>query len=278
MRDDQAPDHRPAEGTGGAPGDGTAMSRATRRLRDVDRASAVVRAARTLRRLTPGGDGLAEDRDPLAVRPSDRIVRLIAEVGGVQPSATRELGLAAVAVWQSISRRHDLGHDGAPVTILFTDLVGFSSWALRVGDEQVLQLLRKVNQVCQQAASRYRGRIVKSLGDGLMVAFAEPGPAIDAGCEMCTAVSALDINGYRPQLRAGLHTGHPRLVRDDFLGVDVNIAARVSAAASAGELLATAEALAGVDTELYTLRRKRGFRAKGAPTDLKVYSVIPRYE
>ncbi|WP_084215835.1 adenylate/guanylate cyclase domain-containing protein [Pseudonocardia spinosispora] len=243
------------------------------RLREFDRAA--VGAARAVRRLAPGGDQLDEARDQQGGRTSDRIARLIEEVGADRPSASRELGLAAVATWQSLARRRDVGRNGAAVTILFTDLVDFSSWALLVGDDTVLRLLRKVGRVCETAASRYRGTVVKSLGDGLMVAFANPTAAIEAGCEMCTAVSAIDIDGYRPQLRAGLHTGHPRRVGKDYIGVDVNIAARVSAAAAGGQVLASDAALAEVDRERYRLRRKRGFRAKGAPTDIEVFSVTP---
>ena len=77
-------------------------------------------------------------------------------------------------------------------------------------------------------------------------------------------------------MRAGLHTGEPRAVGDDYLGVDVNIAARVAAAAGAGELLVSADTLAVADDDNYVKRRRR-FKAKGVPSDLEVFSVIPRY-
>jgi class 3 adenylate cyclase len=78
-------------------------------------------------------------------------------------------------------------------------------------------------------------------------------------------------------LRAGLHTGEPRHVGDDYLGVDVNIAARVADAASGGEVLATEATLAATDQSKYIKRRRR-FRAKGTPKDLVVYEVLPRYD
>jgi class 3 adenylate cyclase len=74
-----------------------------------------------------------------------------------------------------------------------------------------------------------------------------------------------------------LHSGHPRKVGRDYIGVDVNVAARVAGAAAGGEVLVSGPALDDVDAELYTVRRRRGFRAKGTPADLKVYSVVPRY-
>jgi adenylate cyclase len=85
----------------------------------------------------------------------------------------------------------------------------------------------------------------------------------------------MTVEGYQPRLRAGVHTGRPRVVGRDYLGVDVNIAARVAGAAGGGEVLVSGPALDTVDRDAYTLRRRR-FRAKGAPPDLQVFSVAPR--
>jgi class 3 adenylate cyclase len=244
--------------------------------RRTDRNQGVLKAVGTLRRIAPGGSQLSE-AGPSGDRASDRIARLITEVSSDQPSATRELGLAGIQVWQALTRSRGIGRNNAAVTILFTDLVGFSDWALKVGDDHVLRLLRDVGRVSETAIARHGGSVVKSLGDGLMAVFASPAPAIEAAHEACTAVSAITLDGYRPQLRTGLHSGHPRKVGRDYIGVDVNVAARVAGAAAGGEVLVSGPALADVDAELYTVRRRRGFRAKGTPADLKVYSVVPRY-
>jgi class 3 adenylate cyclase len=243
-------------------------------LRQANRSEGMVRSAQALRRFAPGGD---PETDPVfpGRRTSDRVARLIAEVGADQPSALRELGITGVQVWQSLVDRKTVGRDKAELSIAFTDLVGFSSWALRVGDDQVLRLLREFTALSEKVVSRYGGTVVKSLGDGVMAVFPDAGDAILACHEMTNLVSAVTIEGYRPQLRAGVHTGHPRVVRRDYLGVDVNIAARVADAAAGGEVLVSGPALEKVDPEAYTVRRRR-FRAKGAPADLQVYSVVPR--
>ena len=85
--------------------------------------------------------------------------------------------------------------------------------------------------------------------------------AIYAAFEAITAISAIEVDGYRPQLRVGLHTGMPRAVDDDYLGVDVNIAARVGAAAGAGEVFISDAVVDEVDAQRFVLRRKR-FRAR----------------
>ena len=165
---------------------------------------------------------------------------------------------------------------------LFTDLVGFSTWALRAGDDLVLALLGEVNSATETVVREHGGRIVKSLGDGTMAVFTDAAAAIEAGHEVVGAVSALQVQGYRPQLRAGLHTGEPRPVDDDYLGVDVNIAARVADAAGAGELLVTKDTLTaavGEDVDpatRFALRRRR-FKAKGVPRTVEVFAAVPRY-
>lgn len=252
-----------------------------RRVREwaarVNRTDSVVQAARSARRVAPGDLPILEvSSNP--TRHSDRIARLIGESGSAQPTALREVGLTAVQLWQAlVARRPVVSAPSEYVTILFTDLVGFSSWALRAGDDNVLTLLRKVNTVTSEVVTRRNGRVVKSLGDGVMAVFVDGADAIEAAHEAGLAVSAITIDGYRPQLRAGLHTGKPRRDGDDYLGVDVNIAARVADAAFGGEVLATSSTLDVTDSTKYIKRRRR-FRAKGAPKDLIVYAVVPRYD
>ena len=138
----------------------------------------------------------------------------------------------------------------------------------------MLSLIGEVNRVSSEIVAAHRGRIVKSLGDGVMAVFPDAGDAILAAFELCGAVSAITHDDYRAQLRAGVHTGTPRQVGDDYLGVDVNIAARVADAAGTGEVLATSDALQSAEG-LQLLSRKRRFKAKGTPRDLEVFAVVP---
>ncbi len=252
------------------------VSRFVDLLRAADQRPGLIRSARAVRRLVPGDRDLGDALSTTAGHPSDRVARLLAEAKAEQPSAVRELGLAAVQVWQAVAQgRHG---EAGEATIVFTDLVGFSSWALDVGDARALELLRAVSTASEATISRHRGRVVKGLGDGLMAVFGDPAAAVEAAYETCGAVSAIDLDGYRPQLRAGLHTGRPRKVGRDYFGVDVNIAARIADAAAGGEVLITGDVLANLDPERFTLRRRRRFRAKGAPSDLEVFAVVPRYD
>jgi adenylate cyclase len=90
----------------------------------------------------------------------------------------------------------------------------------------------------------------------------------------CAEVASLHAEDYTPCLRAGLHIGRPRRLGGDYLGVDVNIAARVAAAARGGEVLVSGAGCERLDDQAFRLQRRR-FRAKGAPRELTVYAVEP---
>ncbi len=248
------------------------LQRAGALLARTDASAPIVRAAQFARRLAPA--------EPVTGRLTslDRLARAIEDVNGDRPSAVRELGLATVGVWRSLTgRKAPDPSEPTPVTILFTDLVDFSRWALRVGDDRVLELMHAVNDACERVITDRGGQVVKTLGDGMMAVFADGAEAIAAAHEATGAVSAIRVDAYRPSLRAGVHTGAPRAVGDDFLGVDVNIAARVCAAAGAGEVYVSGPTLELAGPELYSAKHKR-FRAKGVPKELRVYRVVPRYE
>ena len=116
--------------------------------------------------------------------------------------------------------------------------------------------------------------MVKRLGDGLMAAFWDASSATQAAFDACERTAAIEVVGYRPRLRTGIHLGRPRKIGGDYLGIDVNIAARLAEAAKPGEILVSDRTLDGLDSA--TVRAtKRRFTAKGAPTDLLAHVVQP---
>ena len=185
----------------------------------------------------------------------------------------REVGLSALQVWQALSESQGRGRGDRELAILFTDLVDFSEWALEAGDTLAVDLLRQVGHVVEPPIEDGGGRIVKRLGDGLMAVFDDPAAAVDAAFAAMAGLDEIEVGGHRPRLRAGLHVGRPRKVGRDYLGVDVNVAARIAEAAGAGEVLVSGVACERLDEEAITLKRKRRFKAKGAPSDLEVYAA-----
>jgi adenylate cyclase len=159
------------------------------------------------------------------------------------------------------------------MAVMFTDLVGFSSWALKAGDGSALELLRKVGSGVEAVIVAREGRIVKRLGDGVMATFLSPQDAVEAALDAQAEVGEIEVDGYRPQMRAGLHWGSPRRLGGDYLGVDVNIAARVSDAAKAGQVLVSDVLLSRIEVEDLRTGRAKRLRADGAPRDLHVIWV-----
>ena len=81
----------------------------------------------------------------------------------------------------------------------------------------------------------------------------------------------MEADGYRPRMRAGMHVGRPRHIGGDYLGVDVNIAARIAQQGSSDELLVSERTLELLGRDPSEASVKRRLRMKGVPKDLKVY-------
>jgi adenylate cyclase len=86
----------------------------------------------------------------------------------------------------------------------------------------------------------------------------------------------IEVAGHSPQLRAGIHLGRPRKVGKDYLGVDVNVAARVGDAARVGEVLISDPARDELEAAGYRFGRRRQLKAAGAPEGMAVCPVSPR--
>lgn len=240
-------------------------------LRRTDEQPKLLVAAKLARELLPGDSGYGDPLSTSGSNPSQQLGRRLSAITAERPSLLGEIGLSALQVWESIaSQGADRGQ--RELAILFTDLVDFSDWSLQAGDTVAVELLREVGAVIEPAVTAHGGVVVKRLGDGLMAAFDEPGGAVAAALQAGDAVSALHSGDYRPRMRAGIHMGRPRRLGDDYLGTDVNIAARVAEAAAGGEVLISDSVRERLDGKGLKLKRRR-FKAKGAPSELNVYAV-----
>ncbi len=253
-------------------------------LRATNRNPDIIKLIRRARRALPGdpefGDPLStagEGGPQAAARAADRLLE--------RDAATREVSLAALQLWQALTEKVSGRPADAEVTIVFTDLVGFSDWSLQAGDEATLRLLRRVAQVAEPPLLDAGGHIVKRMGDGMMVVFRDAATALAATIVAREAVKAVEVEGYTPRMRAGIHTGRPQRIGGDWLGVDVNIAARVMERAVRGGLIvsqATLDEIPPEDLEALgvTVKRVRrqvfAPRQSGVPADLVMYRVKTR--
>jgi class 3 adenylate cyclase len=122
--------------------------------------------------------------------------------------------------------------------VLFTDLVGFTEFNDTEGDAAALRVLDHQTELMTQIVGRHDARIVKELGDGLMVWFASPVAAVEGGAAMLMGIEHLrSTDAFPVAIRMGLHHGEMLARGDDFVGITVNIAARVADLAGPSELL-----------------------------------------
>jgi adenylate cyclase len=239
----------------------------------LDTQPGLLAAARRLRHRLPGDEKFGDPLSTAGVRPVEVVARGVSALGPERESVLQELGLAGLQLWQSLSEAAGRGRGDQPLALLFTDLVGFSSWALKAGDLAALGLLRDVGTAVETAILAHEGRIVKRLGDGLMATFLDSQAAVEAALDAQDALAEIEVDGYRPRMRAGIHWGQPRRIGGDYLGVDVNIAARVGDAAKAGEVVVSDRARDQLDVEGLRLGRSKRLRASGTPRDLQVARV-----
>jgi adenylate cyclase len=254
-------------------GSETRRRRLKRAAVKVDTQPSLLTAASALRRRLPGDDRFGDTLSTAGSHPAEVVARGVSALQPGRQSVTQELGLAGLQVWQSLSEAAGRGRGDRELAILFTDLVGFSAWALRAGDAATLELLREVGSALEHAVTTHEGRIVKRLGDGVMATFVAPRPAVDAALDAQAAIGEIDLDGHTPRMRAGIHLGSPRKLGGDYLGVDVNVAARVGAAAKADQVLISDAVLARLDPDGLEIGRAKRLRADGAPRDLQVAAV-----
>ena len=117
-------------------------------------------------------------------------------------------------------------------TVVFTDLVGSTQRAEQLGDDRWSQLLQEHNDVVRRQLQVFKGREIKSVGDGFLATFESPARAIQCARAVRDGVKQLGLD-----LRTGIHTGECEVIGADIAGIAVHIASRVLSVAGRGEIL-----------------------------------------
>ena len=158
--------------------------------------------------------------------------------------------------------------DRVLATLLFTDVVGSTQMAVELGDGRWRELLEDYRAAVRRELNRYRGREVDTAGDGFFATFDGPARAI-----RCAGDIRQSVRGLGVEVRSGLHTGELELAGEKVSGISVHIAARIGAAAEAGEILVSGtvkDLVVGSGIEFDA----RGSRElKGVPGEWQLFAV-----
>jgi pimeloyl-ACP methyl ester carboxylesterase len=158
--------------------------------------------------------------------------------------------------------------DRVLATVVFTDLVDSTSRAAALGDRRWHRLLEGHQEVVRRNLVRFRGREVKTTGDGFLATFDGPARAIRAADAVRAELKDLGL-----EVRVGLHTGECELLGADIGGIAVHIAARVLAQAGAGEIWCSRTVKDLVAGAGFAFADRGSHRLKGIPEPWQLYAV-----
>jgi class 3 adenylate cyclase len=159
--------------------------------------------------------------------------------------------------------------DRVLATLVFTDVVGSTEIATRLGDRRWRDLLETHHAAVRAELARYRGREIDTAGDGFLAVFDGPARAIRAALACVAAVRPLGL-----EIRAGVHTGEiEQLPSGDIRGIAVHVGARVAGAADGGEVLVSSSVRDLVAGSGFTFVDRGSHQLKGVSEERRLYAV-----
>jgi class 3 adenylate cyclase/alpha-beta hydrolase superfamily lysophospholipase len=158
--------------------------------------------------------------------------------------------------------------DRVLATVLFTDIVDSTKRTAEMGDSRWKDVLDTHNAVMVKEINRFRGRAIRSTGDGYLAVFDGPGRAIRCGIAVRN-----ELGQHGIEIRTGLHTGEIDLMGDDVGGIAVNIAARVLAEAADNEVWVSRTVKDLVVGSGFTFAERGAYNLKGVPGEWSLYSA-----
>ncbi len=176
-------------------------------------------------------------------------------------------------MWTSVRRQRVAQHGIADPEVVrmavgFVDLVGFTSFSRFASPTELIATIEDFERRAFETAHRFGGRIVKSIGDEVMIA------ASDARTVSAIALELVDTTGGDPSVapRAGVSAGDVLFRLGDYYGPVVNLASRLTAEAVPGEVLTDQQTDVGADMALHPAGRRT---LKGFAEPVRVWTVEP---
>jgi len=158
--------------------------------------------------------------------------------------------------------------DRVLATVLFTDVVGSTEKAAALGDRRWRDLLDRHHAMIRSNLTRFRGREVKTTGDGILATFDGPARGVRCACSIVDEIRPLGI-----EVRAGLHTGECEMMGEDVGGIAVHIGARIASLAGASEVLVSSTVKDLVAGSGLRFGDRGSQSLKGVPGEWHIYAV-----
>jgi class 3 adenylate cyclase len=153
-------------------------------------------------------------------------------------------------------------------TVLFTDIVHSTDHAAEVGDKAWHELLDRHNELVRERLGRFRGREIKTVGDGFLATFDGPARAVHCAREIVECVKPLDL-----AVRCGLHTGECEFTANDVSGIAVHIGARVCSLARGDEVLVSSTVKDLVVGSDLTFEDRGSHQLRGVPGEWRLFAL-----
>jgi class 3 adenylate cyclase/pimeloyl-ACP methyl ester carboxylesterase len=167
--------------------------------------------------------------------------------------------------------RHTPDSNRVLATVLFTDIVDSTSKAATLGDHRWRETREAHDRAVRSSLARFRGREIKTMGDGFLATFDGPARAVRCAAEISVAMGPLGI-----EIRAGLHTGEIELEGSDVTGLAVAIASRVATLAGPSEILASSTVKDLTAGSGLVFEDAGEHELKGVPDRWRLYRVVDR--
>lgn len=158
----------------------------------------------------------------------------------------------------------------ALLTVMFTDIVGATARAAKLGDARWRDLLADHDARVREQLARFGGHEVKTVGDGFLVTFAgPPSRALRCGLAITAATRQLGL-----EVRVGIHTGECELIGEDVGGMAVHIASRINALAGSGEVLVSGTVFGTVVGGPFAFEDRGSRELKGTPGRWPLFALL----
>jgi class 3 adenylate cyclase len=201
-----------------------------------------------------------------------------------KPSRLSSLGLKSAQVLAGLAAEESASElaaiaSNSVVGIVFVDVAGFTTFTAERGDEVAIAMLADLTNLAERATKNGKGKLVKSLGDGFLLAFPSASQAVRAAVSLRDAAihKRVSEDDFPLALRIAVHSGEPLVEQDDLLGHDVNLTARLLDHTDPDEVVVSepAKELAEQRLRKIEFAHRRSVKIRGLATPVLIYSVNP---